>query len=430
MKRFLFAHILIILSAAPLFAIAEKGGLAGLENVIPSGAIDAERNPALIPFSPSVSSSALVFIYDKRSISSSGLMYANNSESYSQLDISFKYPKVTAFGGTFAQSWRNDSFGFGASLHQGNDPLYYREKNTLTASSSASEIRSSTTITKISPSLDLSWGFRTGSRSAFGIRSTTSYISNDEEKDETDISGTDTTLIKRKNESTSVSEEVTFGFYKWTDRFEGGLSFSLPSFMYKKTSLKKTSGGVSVGSKDVSQGMFPVNGISFRIGCGIKLTPSLIYCIEIYDVMGMTHNENLIDEDSAIDADKKYKTIKTEINDKYKFIANTGFRFTPSDLFTFYLASAVGFTNSGTNVEGSGSTGERHASNEIRYYLGTAGIELKPAGAVTLAFLGSYARAKAELNMNNKTNDSSYTNLTLKSTLNIINLTAGAALHF
>jgi hypothetical protein len=384
-KLILIMAVLTISSSA--FALTEKISMGGIDSVITSGAMDAGRNPALIPF-------------EKENFS---FVTAGSYRSLPQFDTSSKAslpvntmtidsdkPKVLAFNGMIGFISRGERSGFGLLITSNGDPAYERTKNKMTrfvtdGTNTNLDIKNSTE-TKYNLAINLSWGIRTSDMGSFGLRLIGGY--DDQTTDSTvninhTISGT---LIKdssSKQHTRYIYGTLIFGFNYRDEKVEAGAMFSTGQHGRYTDEVSYSFSNyttVTTGSDSIKK-TTPYLGKDapfFLLGLSYHLSPEFQVGFEFATEMnkGYTRTDLVYDpETSVVNYEKK------EYNTKYKYAGRIGLKYQPIPWISIMMGGQmIIFANEKNNNSGS----DKHEKNHVFAYIYSIGTDFYPSDSVAI----------------------------------------------
>ena len=232
--------IALIFFCKPAFSLIESAATGGMSTVLTSGAADAGRNPALMP----LQKDPIYLLLGIAAVPYTALDARNHMNiTGPSTDTYMTIPSIdssfTSLSVPLGCSFNGERSGFGILLTSNDGALYSKTKiktyggivNPLLPL--YGQITGTTTITEYNPSLETSWGIRTGDTSTFGIRLTSTFHHKTEDSsiDYSWITGSlDILPHKEKKESTIIDGTLHFGFHYEKDGIEAGATISTPTF--------------------------------------------------------------------------------------------------------------------------------------------------------------------------------------------------------
>jgi hypothetical protein len=352
--------IVLIFFYKPAFSMIESAASSGMSTVFASGAADAGRNPALMPLQKDPIYLLLgIAATPSTTLDARNHMNMTGPSTDTYMTIPSTDYSFTSLSIPLGFSFNGERSGFGILLT--SDGALYSKTKIKSAGGIVDplplygQITGTTTITEYNPSLETSWGIRTGDTSTFGIRLTSTFHSKIEDSniDYSWITGSlDILPHKEKKESSVITGTLHFGFHYEKDGVEAGATISTPTFA--KQSVKYTGTDSSGSYSDKANKFITLTGPEFTIGFSYPLINSVKMYLEISSQMPMTYKFDDFSFTSSSTAHSVDKT-STEYQGKYHYTSHLGFKFTKGD-FNFIIGLSGTLEERGENVKsGTGS---------------------------------------------------------------------------
>jgi hypothetical protein len=385
--------ILILLFFRESYALTEQLSLGGICSVAPSGANDAERNPALLFRAPQ---GATVFAGGVTNLSTdtSGSFEYNMNYFDSGTSTTYNFYGKQSRKESESRTIdipagivvRGENSAFSVLISSGGDSLYSKNKyKSIESGNKGYEYtsESETTGTEKNPGVFAGWSTSTSPNGTFGISifaSQSVKTTEDKSTEKNITAGTESSsaskLTVRKNEFGMI-----FGFNYATKTAEAGLTLSPVTFGTYEESMQLS--GSSAERKSSKKKTVPFRGVCAKLGFAYNITDSFSVLSELDYTLPMSHNEtNLSEENGAVKAQKK----------EHDSVLNTGFHAGLGYRTRFVTAMIGGlcvFNEEKTYYKE--DTGENSTIQRSRMIAGTAGMDFTPTESVTVGVSCMYA---------------------------------------
>ncbi|HEY1405968.1 MAG TPA: hypothetical protein VF857_05105 [Spirochaetota bacterium] len=394
MKKYsLIVCALILLSfPIPSRAFMEPAAMGGIQTVLPSGALDAGRNPALLPFEDSRSSFAAVGSYrylENDSISTKA------STMNGTLTIDTKNEDVRTFSTYAGFAVRGNTQGFGILFASTGDPLYDKTKMTSnfnvqsTSPAFTAQSKETDTSTNLNPAIIMGWGIKTSPSGTFGIRFTGGMNQKtDESKEHTEISGA-TQDFTSKDVNRSLFGELLIGFFYRDGGIDGGATISSghhgkwdQEFSYTLT--KTPSSGTTSGKEKNSTSYLMSSSPIIAVGFSITPVDKLKIGFELTSIMPKSYSQKNLFFDTNTNTIGKQSV---EHNVDYNYSAKIGLKFSVLQNLSLFAGVQGIMQSETTDTKG---TDESHARERTYVFVPTAGFDFAPSDRITLGIASTF----------------------------------------
>jgi hypothetical protein len=392
--------ILVLLFSRESYALTEQLGLGGISSVAPSGANDAERNPALL-FRAAQGATVFAGGITNLSTDTSGSSEYNfnyfNSGTSTTYNFYGKQNRKASGSRTIdipaGIVVRGVNSAFSVLISSGGDSLYSKNKYKSNDSGNKGyeySSESETTETEKNPGVFAGWSTSTSAYGTFGISifASQSVKTTEDKSTEKDITaGTESSsaskLTVRKNEFGMI-----FGFNYATKTAEAGLTLSPVTFGTYEETMQLS--GSSADRKSSEKKTVPFRGVCAKLGFAYNITDSFAVLSELDYTLPMSHNEtNLSEENDAVV--KTLKVVKAQ-KKEHDSVLNTGFHAGLRYRTRFVTAMIGGLcVFNEEKIYYKEDTGDNSTIQRTRMIAGTAGMDFTPTESVTIGVSCMYA---------------------------------------
>lgn len=383
----------------PASALIEQMGLAGISSIAPSGANDAQRNPALLF---RAAPGATLFVGGVTNLSADiKSSYETESHTYdtssatqtdSYIKMTTKDSAVRSIDIPAGITVKGTGSAFSVLISSGDNSLYtkntYKGSGTATISSIDLTLENSTTETQKNPGVCAGWATSTSPNGTFGISlfASQSVKETKEEFNISDSTGTYNSSSKTKHTIEKSEFGMTFGFNYASKNAEAGLTLSPMTFGSYGESM--TFSGTTDDKKTNKKKFVMFKGVNAKLGFAYLMTANFSILSELDYSLPMSHNEDNLSEDSGVIISQK-----KEHNGILKTGVRMGLRYTVQS-FAVMIGGMCMFEEE--KIYYKSTTGDDSTYNRSRILAGSSGIQFSPSDSLTFGIAAVYFFYKAD----------------------------------